>query len=72
MHRSGGYGYDARKAGLQEVLLGFMEDKGALSRPLVSVLLPNCTRANKVVSKGAPWAQSWGRARACGQPGGFH
>lgn len=29
----GGYRYGARKAWQQEVLLGFMEDKGALSCP---------------------------------------
>ena len=50
----GGYRYGARKAWRQEVLLGFMEDKGALFLSLVSGLLPDCTFANKVVFEGAP------------------
>lgn len=72
MHWDESYRYCSRKAWLEKVLFGFVEDKRALSWCLVSVLLSNCKFANKVVSKGAPWAQGWGRARACGQPGGFH
>lgn len=70
VHCGRGWRYCARKAWLHELLLGFMEDKGAPF--LVLVLLSNFKFANKVISEEAPWAQGQGGTRACSQPGGFH